>query len=70
MRKSFVFFSVVIMTLILVWAYFQREALFAFVLVGPLVYMGFADMIQTKQSIKRNFPLLGRLRYVLEDFRP
>lgn len=70
MRKSFVFSSVVITALTLVWAYFQREALFAFVLIGPLLYMGFADMLQTKQSLKRNFPLLGRLRYVFEDLRP
>lgn len=70
MRKSFIFFSVVATVLILVWAWFYWEALFAFVLVGPAIYMGLVDMIQTKQSIKRNFPLLGRLRYVFEDFRP
>ncbi len=70
MRKSFIFFSVVSSALILVWAYFKIEALFAFVLVGPLIFMGVADMIQTRQSIKRNFPVLGRLRYVFEDFRP
>ena len=27
-------------------------------------------MLQTQQSIRRNFPVLGRLRYVFEDFRP
>jgi glutamate synthase domain-containing protein 2 len=70
MRKSFVFFSVLVSALILVWAYFEITALLAFVLVGPLIYMGFADMLQTRQSIKRNFPLLGRLRYVFEDMRP
>jgi glutamate synthase domain-containing protein 2 len=70
MRKSFVFISAVVTALILVWAYFQTAALFAFVLVAPLVYMGLADMIQTRQSIKRNFPLFGRLRYVFEDLRP
>jgi glutamate synthase domain-containing protein 2 len=70
MRKSFVFISVVVTALILVWAYFQPAALFALVLVAPLVYMGLADMIQTRQSIKRNFPLFGRLRYVFEDLRP
>ncbi|MEX2233478.1 MAG: FMN-binding glutamate synthase family protein [Cyclobacteriaceae bacterium] len=70
MRKSFIFFSVVITALILVWAYFQTAALLAFTLVGPLLYMGVADMVQTKQSLKRNFPLLGRLRYVFEDLRP
>jgi glutamate synthase domain-containing protein 2 len=70
MRKSFVFFSVAATALILLWGYFQREALFAFVLVAPIIYMGVVDMVQTKQSIKRNFPVLGRLRYVFEDLRP
>src|SRR5687768_18127704 len=70
MRKSFVFTSAVVVALILVWAYFHIEALFMFLIVGPLVYLGIWDMVQTKQSLKRNFPLLGRLRYVFEDLRP
>lgn len=41
-----------------------------YVVVLPLAWMGFADMLQPQQSIRRNFPLLGRLRYVFEDFRP
>lgn len=32
--------------------------------------MGVKDMLQHKQSIKRNFPLVGRLRYMLEKIRP
>jgi glutamate synthase domain-containing protein 2 len=70
MRKSFIIGSVVVTALVLAWAYFWINALFAFVLIGPLLYMGIADIVQTKQSIRRNFPLLGRLRYVFEDFRP
>ena len=70
MRKSFVTTSVVITALILIWSYFHPEALLLFVIVLPLVFMGVSDMLQTKQSLKRNFPLLGRLRYVLEDLRP
>jgi glutamate synthase domain-containing protein 2 len=70
MRKIFVISSVIVTALILLWAYFWIDALFAFVIVGPIIYMGIADMVQTKQSIKRNFPFLGRLRYVFEDMRP
>jgi glutamate synthase domain-containing protein 2 len=32
--------------------------------------MGLHDMLQRKQSIKRNFPLIGRLRYFFEQIRP
>jgi len=37
---------------------------------AKLITMGAVDMIQSRQSIRRNFPLLGRLRYVFEDLRP
>ena len=70
MRKMFVMVSAAITALILLWAYFHAAALLLFVIVGPLIYMGVSDMLQTKQSLKRNFPLLGRLRYVFEDLRP
>nr|WP_242494586.1 FMN-binding glutamate synthase family protein [Brumimicrobium glaciale] len=32
--------------------------------------MGYIDMIQTRHSIRRIYPLLGRLRYVMEELRP
>jgi len=70
MRKIFVLTSILAIALVLVWAYYWIDALFAFIIVLPLVYMGFVDMVQTRQSIRRNFPLLGRLRYVFEDLRP
>ena len=70
MRRNFVIVSTIVVLLIFVWAYFWPDALFALFLVGPFIFMGYHDMIQTKQSIKRNFPLMGRLRYVFEDLRP
>ena len=70
MRKIFAVSSIVISALILLWAYFWIDALFAFVIVAPLIYMGVVDIIQTRQSIKRNFPLIGRLRYFFEMIRP
>lgn len=70
MRKIFVISCVLVSALILVWAYFWIHALFAFILVVPVMYMGFADMAQNRQAIRKNFPVLGRLRYVFEDMRP
>jgi glutamate synthase domain-containing protein 2 len=70
MRKNFVIVSTLAMLAIVVWSYYWNWALLLFALVIPFIIMGVMDMIQTKQSIKRNFPLLGRLRYVFEDFRP
>lgn len=70
MRKIFVISSIAITVVLLIWAYFWTDVLLLFIVVGPLIYMGIEDMVQTRQSIRRNFPLLGRLRYVFEDMRP
>jgi len=70
MRKIFILSSVAVVVLILAWSYFWRDALYMFVIVLPVIYMGVSDMIQTRQSIRRNFPIAGRLRYVFEDLRP
>ncbi|HEY3403560.1 MAG TPA: FMN-binding glutamate synthase family protein [Ohtaekwangia sp.] len=70
MRKIFIISSIVLSLLLIIWSYYWIDALFGFIILGPIIYLGVVDMIQTKQSIKRNFPLLGRLRYVFEDMRP
>ena len=42
--------------------------LFAF--VGPIVLLGFYDFFQTQSAIVRNFPLMGRSRFIAEWLRP
>jgi glutamate synthase domain-containing protein 2 len=46
------------------------NALWLLVVVVPIILMGLSDILQTKQSIKRLYPVLGRFRYLLESFRP
>ena len=70
MRKIFILSSLAVCALIGVWSYFWIDALFAFIIVLPIVYMGVSDMMQVRQSIKRNFPVIGRLRYFFEMIRP
>jgi len=36
----------------------------------PVIMAGFHDMVQTKRSILRNYPLAGRGRYWMEELRP
>jgi glutamate synthase domain-containing protein 2 len=45
-------------------------ALWAFVGVGPLIGLGIHDVIQTKHSLLRVFPVIGHGRYLMEAFRP
>ena len=44
--------------------------LLLFVLTGPLIILGYIDVFQTRHTVRRNFPLLGRLRYFFEMIRP
>ncbi len=37
---------------------------------GVLFVLGWLDFKQTKQAVRRNYPLTGRLRYALEYIRP
>src|ERR1700744_4244743 len=69
-RKIFTRISIIVTAFILICAYFWHAALFAFVIAGPLIYMGVSDMLQKRHSVKRNFPVIGRLRYLLEKIRP
>lgn len=70
MRRIFVITSVLVTALLIYWATYWIDVLFLFAIVGPLIVMGIIDMVQKRQSIRRNFPVLGRLRYIFEDMRP
>lgn len=40
------------------------------ILVAVLVILGLIDVFQTRHAIRRNYPVVGRLRYVLERIGP
>lgn len=71
MRRLFVAIVVALVLLSIIavvagWA----QLLWAWVLLGPIVAIGIYDFIQVKHSIPRNFPALGRMRYLMELIRP
>lgn len=70
MRKWFIIGSIAVTALLIYWSFYWIDVLFLFVIVGPVIIMGIQDMMQTRQSIRINFPVAGRLRYVFEDLRP
>lgn len=71
MRNEFVVFSIVSVLLVgaVAWWLWQPAA-YAYIILLPLIGMGIRDMTQTRQAIRRNFPVLGRGRYIFEDLRP
>jgi len=70
MRKAFILISVLVLTLISIASFYTPLALWSLILFGPLILLGVLDMTQTRQTVRRNFPLLGHGRYILEMLRP
>lgn len=75
MRKEFFTISS-ILTLLIVALFFILPKIYYPIhitissIVGILILVGLRDAFQKKQTIKRNFPLIGNFRYVLESIRP
>ena len=70
MQKRFLQFSFITPLLILLFALLFPSILWLFLPYFAIVSMGFYDMYQTKHSLWRNYPVLGRFRWVLEELRP
>ena len=70
MRKVFVIFSTTSLAIIAIMTFINWKAAFLLLIFLPLIIMGLYDMFQSKKTIRRNFPLLGRLRYLLENIGP
>lgn len=52
-------------------AYFHSiNWLYAFIFFGPLILIGLRDSFQSKHAIKKNFPVIGNIRYLLEAISP
>ncbi|MEZ4936244.1 MAG: FMN-binding glutamate synthase family protein [Crocinitomicaceae bacterium] len=70
-KQLFLSISLMIVISVSAIAYFLwTPILWTFVLFGPLILLGLFDMSQSKHSIKRNFPVIGHGRYILESVRP
>jgi glutamate synthase domain-containing protein 2 len=77
MRYEFITFSLIVVLAIAGIAYsdaslFLKSPLISLfsVFLLVLVGLGYYDMFQKKRAIVRNFPILGRTRYLMEDLRP
>ncbi|TGD59678.1 FMN-binding glutamate synthase family protein [Flavobacterium humi] len=70
MRKVFIIFSITVLSITAMLIYVNWKFSLLLLIFIPLISMGLHDMFQSKQTIKRNFPLLGRMRYLLESIGP
>ena len=70
-RAIFVWTVAVLLVLtVIACVVFGPSALWPWVVLGPMVLLGAGDMTQKRQAIRRNYPVLGHMRYLLELIRP
>ncbi len=70
MRKQFLISVVLITVLIILVSLVYPPFLALFFIFIPAFALGLIDYFQPNQSIRRNFPFIGRFRYMLEAIRP
>ncbi len=68
-RQWYLGFSLLLLLVLAIFLMSHTLKWFILLLI-PLVVLGFYDVVQTKHSILRNFPILGHVRYFLEFIRP
>lgn len=71
MRRIFALVSISVVIVFAALAYFVWSG-FWYVLAFCMIFiiMGTKDLLQKKHTLWRNFPVLGRLRWLMEDLRP
>tara|TARA_R110000868_G_scaffold103710_2_gene285413 strand:- start:285 stop:1799 length:1515 start_codon:yes stop_codon:yes gene_type:complete len=70
MRTKFIVVSVIVLAIQGTWAFYWPWEALSLLVTLPLFIMGIYEMLQKDHTIMRNYPVLGRLRYVMEVLRP
>lgn len=70
MRREFFLISGALFLIVGVIGFFFKPILWTLLVFVPLFVMGLMDMRQNRQAIRRNFPVIGNLRYFFELIRP
>lgn len=68
-RQIFLLSAVFVPVLILGLAQLWQPFIWVFVIAAPIFIIGFIDVLQRKHSIRRLYPIVGRIRYIFESFR-
>ena len=69
-RKVFYVLTLLYLGMLAAVAPTYLEILWTLVIGAPLILLGLRDVFQKSQTVPRNFPIIGHLRYLLEEIRP
>ncbi|MFK8101957.1 MAG: FMN-binding glutamate synthase family protein [Saprospiraceae bacterium] len=71
MRNEFSLFAIFSLLIVGLVGYFWWSPIYwSLIILLPIILFGCYDMFQKKHAIVRNFPVLGRTRYLMEWLRP
>ncbi|WP_136809626.1 FMN-binding glutamate synthase family protein [Desulfosediminicola flagellatus] len=70
MRLEFIIFSCICVVFTSVLGFLWQPFFWLLLPLGAIIAVGIYDMIQTRHTIWRNFPILGRGRQLIEILRP
>lgn len=68
-RQHFVILALLVPATILGLAMIWNPIIWLFVVVAPLIVLGFIDFFQLKHSVRRLYPVIGHFRYLFESVR-
>lgn len=69
-REKFIIGTVLFIFIIIGLNYLFQGTIWLWILFLPFIVLGLHDYFQKSHAIRRNFPLIGRLRYLFESIRP
>lgn len=69
-RQIFIALSIVAVSVIAAVSLVWPPILWTLIVTLPIILVGINDITQKKQAIRRNFPVIGNFRYLLEKVRP
>lgn len=71
MKKIFYTYLALVVLISIALAFTSYSYLFIFLIINvPLCLLGIRDVVQNSHAIKKNFPIIGNLRYLFEEIRP
>lgn len=70
MKKFFYLYLICISAISVILYFFMPWGLLIMIVLLPPAIVGLRDLMQNSHAIKKNYPVIGNLRYLLEEIRP
>ena len=69
-RQGFIALSLATSLILFLLAHYWPSFYFGFLFTGPIILLGLYNMIQTRHTVLRIYPVIGNFRYLFESIRP